>query len=149
MTILKKSLFPLIVLLSGCTLGENLEHRYIKEIPVPALVRNSDVCISLPMQPDETVVSAITYDVGTPLEQVIFPSDKQLKSGLFCILLEEFTFKPGHEYFTQIEVNKSAGGEAKNASRKAYASTFRVTNIGGSFNIEQTARKSNRLTSPF
>ena len=141
MTILKKSLIPLIVLLSGCTLGENLEHRYTKEIPVPALVRNSDVCISLPMQPGETVVSAITYDVGTPLDQVIFPSDKQPKSGLFCILPEEFTFKTGHEYLTQIEVNIDAGGEDKKVTRKAYVSTFRVVKKGDSFNILQTDRK--------
>lgn len=149
MFFLKKLLFPLIVLLSGCTLGENLAHRYTREIPVPAHIRSSDVCIALPMQPNETFFSAITYDVGTPLEQVIFPSDKQPKSGLFCILPEEFIFKPGHEYLTQIEVNTGAGGEDKKASRKAYVSTFRVTNTGGSFNIEQTVRKSNRLTSPF
>lgn len=141
MTILKKTLIPLIVLLSGCTLGENLEHLYTKEVSVPARVRDSDVCIALPIQGNENVVSAITYDVENPLEQVIFPSDKQPKSGLFCITPAEFTFKIGHAYLTQIEVNRDAGGEDKKVTRKAYVSTFRVVKKDDSFNIVPTDRK--------
>lgn len=141
MTMLNKSVIPLIVLLSGCTLGDNLEHRYTKETSVPAHVRNSDVCLSLPIQSNEIVVSAITYNVEKPLEQVIFPSDKQPKSGLFCILPGEFKFKTGQEYLTQIEVNIKAQGEDKKSTRKAYVSTFRVGQKGDSFDIIQTVHK--------
>uniref|UniRef100_UPI00296EE1BF hypothetical protein n=1 Tax=Enterobacter sp. TaxID=42895 RepID=UPI00296EE1BF len=37
----------------------------------------------LPILNNETVVSAITYNVEKPLEQIIFSSDKQPKSGIF------------------------------------------------------------------
>ncbi|WP_373963401.1 putative T6SS immunity periplasmic lipoprotein [Kosakonia sacchari] len=141
MTILNKSVISLIVLLSGCTLGDNLEHRYTKETFVPAHMRNNDVCLSLPIQNNETVVSAITYNVEKPLEQIIFPSDKQPKSGLFCILPTEFKFKTGQEYLTQIEVNIRTNGEDKKSTRKAYVSTFQVVPKGDSFNIIQTAHK--------
>ncbi|KAA8998947.1 hypothetical protein FJU30_14805 [Affinibrenneria salicis] len=141
MTILNKSVISLIVLLSGCTLSDNLEQRYTKETLVPAHVRNSDVCFSLPIQSNETVVSAITYNIENPLEQVIFPSDKQPKSGLFCILPGEFKFKTGQEYLTQIEVNIRTDGEDKKNARKAYISTFKVVLKGDSFNIIQTVHK--------
>ncbi|MDA2003162.1 hypothetical protein PDL69_30155, partial [Bacillus cereus] len=78
----------------------------------------------LPILNNETVVSAITYNVEKPLEQIIFPSDKQPKSGLFCILPTEFKFKTGQEYLTQIEVNIRTNGEDKKSTRKAYVSTF-------------------------
>ncbi|MCX2194925.1 hypothetical protein LD112_23625 [Pantoea agglomerans] len=83
MNILTKTLIPVIFLLSGCTLGENLDNRYTKETPVPAHVQNSDVCVSIPIQSDEKVVSALTYNMKNPSEQVIFPADKQPKAGLF------------------------------------------------------------------
>lgn len=141
MTMLNNFAILLIILLSGCTLGDNLEHRYTKEISVPAHVRNSDVCLSLPLQSNETVVSAITYNVGKPSEQIIFPSDKQPKAGLFCILPDEFNFKTGQEYLTQVEVNVRAEGEDKKSTRKAYVSTFQVVQKGNSFDIIQTIHK--------
>ncbi|WP_230330266.1 hypothetical protein [Citrobacter sp. Res13-Lact-LER2-35-b] len=95
----------------------------------------------LPILNNETVVSAITYNVEKPLEQIIFPSDKQPKSGLFCILPTEFKFKTGQEYLTQIEVNIRTNGEDKKSKRKAYVSTFQVVQKGDSFNIIQTAHK--------
>lgn len=141
MTILNKSVISLIVLLSGCTLGDHLEHRYTKETLVPAHMRNSDVCLSLPIQSNETVVSAITYSIEKPLEQIIFPSDKQPKSGLFCILPSEFKFKTGQEYLTQIEVNIRADSEDKKSTQKAYISTFQVVLKGDRLNIIQTLHK--------
>ncbi|SFU13981.1 hypothetical protein SAMN05192562_10691 [Kosakonia arachidis] len=141
MTILNKSVISLIILLSGCTLGDNLEHRYTKETVVPAHMRNNDVCLSLPIHINETVVSAITYNTEKPLEQVIYPSDKQPESGLFCILPSEFKFKTGQEYLTQIEVNIRVDGEDKKTTRKAYVSAFQVVQKGDSFDIIQTVHK--------
>ncbi len=138
MSTLKKTVIPLIVFLSGCTLGDNLEHRYTKEVSVPVYLRNSDVCLSLPIKSNESVVSAITYSVENPSEQIIFPSDKQPKSGLFCISPNEFTFKTGQEYLTQIETNINADGEDKKSTRKAYVSTFDVVKKGDKFAITQT-----------
>lgn len=137
MSILKKSLISLIVFLSGCTLGDSLEHRYTKEIPVPAYVENNSVCLSLPIKSNEAVVSAITYNVENPLEQVILPSDKQPKSGIFCVSSNEFNFKAGQEYLTQIEVNIK-DDEDKKPTRKAYVSTFEVVKKDDSFSITQT-----------
>lgn len=141
MTILNKFVISLIILLNGCSLGDNLEHRYTKETVVPAHMRNNDVCLSLPIHSNETVVSAITYDTEKPSEQVIYPSDKQPESGLFCIQPGEFKFKTGQEYLTQIEVNIRSDGEDKKSTRKAYVSTFRVVQKGDSFDITQTIHK--------
>ena len=141
MTSLNKLVIALIFVVSGCTLGDNLDRRYTKETPVPAHVSNNNVCISLPMQSNEAVVSAITYNLETPSEQFIFPSSKQPKSGLFCIQPDEFTFKPGQEYLTHIEVNRSADSENKKATRRAYVSTFRVLYKGKKMNIIQTRHK--------
>lgn len=141
MTILNTFVISLIILLSGCTLGDNLEQRYTQETSVPAHVRNSDICLSLPMQSNETVVSAMAYNIGKPSEQIIFPSDKQPISGLFCILPDEFTFKMGEEYLTQIEVNLRTEGEDKKSTRKACVSTFQIVQKGDSFDIIQTVHK--------
>lgn len=141
MIIFKKSTILLIVLLSGCTLGENLDHRYTKETSIPAHMRNNDVCLTLPMQGQEVVVSAITYNIEKPEEQIIFPSGKQPQSGLFCILPGEFTFKADREYLTQIEVNVGTEGKDKKITRKAYVSTFKVTGNGDRLNIIQTDHK--------
>lgn len=141
MNSLNKLAIVLIVVVSGCTLGDNLDRRYTKETPVPAHVSNSDVCLSLPLQSNEAVVSAITYNLEKPSEQFIFPSSKQPKSGLFCIQPDEFKFKSGQEYLTQIEANRSAGSENKKATRKAYVSTFRVIEKGDKLDIIQTRHK--------
>lgn len=141
MTMLNKLFILLIILLSGCTLGDNLGHRYTKEISVPAHVRNSDVCLSLPIQSNETVVSAITYNVGKPSEQIIFPSDKQPEAGLFCILAGEFKFKTDQEYLTQVEVNVRAEGKNNKSTQKAYVSTFQAVKKGDSFDIIQSVHK--------
>lgn len=138
MTILKKSLISLILFLSGCTLGDNLEHRYTKEVPVPVYVKDNDVCLSLPIKSNETVVSAITYSVENPLEQVVFPSDKQPKSGLFCISPNEFKFKTGQEYLSQIEVNINTDYDDKKSTRRAFVSTYEVIKKGDRFIIAQT-----------
>jgi len=141
MNSLNKIVIALIVVVSGCTLGDNLDRRYTQETPVSAHVNNSDICLSLPLQSDEAVVSAITYNLEKPSEQFIFPSSKQAKSGLFCIQPDEFKFKSGQEYLTQIEVNKSADSENKKATRKAYVSTFRVVEKGDKLSIIQTRHK--------
>ncbi|MGC0916191.1 putative T6SS immunity periplasmic lipoprotein [Pantoea agglomerans] len=135
MNILTKTLILIVFLLSGCTLGENLDNRYTKETPVPAHVRNSEVCVSLPIQSDEKVVSALTYNMKNPSEQVIFPADKQPKAGLFCIQPEEIKFENGQTYLIYIEVNKKAGGENKKATRKAYISTFQAVQQGNNLTI--------------
>lgn len=141
MSILKKTVILIIFFLSGCTSGDNLEHRYTKEVSVPVYLRNSDVCLSLPVKSNETVVSAITYSIENPLDQVIFPSDKKPKSGLFCISPNEFTFKTDQEYLTQVEVNINGDDEDKKSTRKAYVSTFEVVKKGDRFSITQTSRR--------
>ncbi|MGC0785728.1 putative T6SS immunity periplasmic lipoprotein [Pantoea agglomerans] len=135
MNILTKTLIPVVFLLSGCTLGENLDNRYTKETPVPAHVQNSDVCVSLPIKSDEKVVSALTYNMKKPSEQVIFPADKKTKAGLFCIQPEEIKFENGQKYLIYIEVNKKAGDENKKATRKAYVSTFQAVQQGNNLTI--------------
>lgn len=139
MNILNKVTLSLIVLLSGCTLGENLENRYTKEVPVPAQVRNSDICISTPLQSDETVVSAITYNKDKPSEQVIFPSDKQPESGLYCIKHDEFKFEVGNKYIAYVEVNIKSGGDDKKDTRKSYVSNFKVLQKNNSLEIVNEA----------
>lgn len=84
MNILTKTITLVVFLLSGCTLGENLDNRYTKETPVPAHVRNSDVCVSIPIQSDEKVVSALTYNMKTPSEQVIFLLKNNPKLAFFA-----------------------------------------------------------------
>lgn len=141
MNILTKTLIPVVCLLSGCTLGENLDNRYTKETTVPAHVRNSEVCVSIPLQSDENVVSALTYNMKKPSEKIIFPADKQPKAGLFCIQPEEIKFKNGQAYLIYIEVNKKAGSENKKATRKAYVSTFQAVQQGNNLTIIPAMKK--------
>lgn len=141
MTIINKTLIVLIFLLNGCTLGENLDDRYTKETPVPAHTRNNDVCISIPIQNDEIIVSALTYNMKKPSEQITFPTGKQPKSGLFCIQPGEFKFETGQEYLTYIEVNTKASGANKKTTRKAYVSTFQVVQKDDSLKIMQMAHE--------
>ena len=141
MTISNKILISLIFLLSGCTLGENLEDRYTKETPISAQIRNSDVCLSIPIQNDEIVVSALTYNIKKPSEQMIFPAGKQPKSGLFCIQPGEFRFENGQEYLTYIEVNIKASGTNEKITRKAYISNFQIEKQDDSLKIIQMTYK--------
>ena len=141
MTMLNKSLILLVFLLSGCKLCENLDDRYTKETPIPAHVRNSDVCLSIPVQNDEVIASALAYNVKKPSEQVIFPAGKQLSSGLFCIGPKEFKFENGQEYLAYIEVNIKEGGQGKKSTRKAYVSTFQVVQEDDRINIIQISHQ--------
>ncbi|EGT5204933.1 TPA: hypothetical protein JD203_20015 [Cronobacter sakazakii] len=141
MSISNKFIIPAIFLLGGCVFGENLESRYTKEIPAPAYVLNNNVCLSIPVKSEETIVSAMIYNDKKPSEQFIFPSDKQSESGHFCITTGEFKFETGQEYITYIEVNLKTGGKNKKNTRKSYVSTFQVIQKGNSFNIIQTAHQ--------
>lgn len=120
-----------ILLLSGCTMGDNLDRRYTKETTVPVQIRNQDVCLSLPIQSDERIISAITYNVKSPQEQMVFPQNKQATSGLFCIAPDEYKFAPGQEYIIFIEVNKAQENKSDNKStRKAFSATFNIVKSG-------------------
>jgi hypothetical protein len=141
MNILTKTLIPVFFLLNGCTLGENLDNRYTKEIPVTAHVQNSDVCVSIPIQNDEKIVSALTYNVKEPSKQIVYPADKQPKAGLFCIQPEEIKFEDGQTYLVFIEVNKRAESENNKETRKALVSTFQVVQRGNNLTITQPVNR--------
>lgn len=141
MLALNKTTLLSILLLSGCTLGDHLENRYTKEIPVSAHLRASDVCFSLPLRPDEIVVSAMTYNREKPVHQRIFPASKQPQSGLFCIQPTEFKFAVGQNYFTYIEVNTKTDGENRKLTRRAFVSAFQVIQRDNQLTIIESEQK--------
>lgn len=142
MSTIKKLIGIAIILLSGCTMGDNLERRYTHETPVPVQIQRQSVCLLVPVQTNEKIVSAVTYNAKTPQQQVIFPSSKQVESGAFCISPAEFKFIAGEEYFTLIEVNSDRqNGLDDKSTRRAFSASFRIINRADGLAIEQAPRR--------
>lgn len=142
MNIISRFVIIYILLLCGCTAGDKLDRRYTKEVTVPVQIKNQDVCLSLPIQADEKIILAITYNITTPQEQIIFPHNKQAASGLFCISPDEYNFAPGQEYITFIEVNRAQKNGADNkATRKAFSATFSIAKSGDILMVNKSDRK--------
>lgn len=131
----------LVILLTSCTIGDNLDERYTKETVVQIKKQGADVCFSLPIQENEIIVSAITYNLNKSPDQIVFPANKQAVSGLFCISPVEYKFTAGQEYITHIEVNKRENDGDKKSTRKAFVATFLIEKKGAEFDITQTVHK--------
>ncbi|NCH01809.1 hypothetical protein EHJ06_10535 [Cronobacter malonaticus] len=112
------------VLITGCRASDDLSTRYTHEVSVPVAYQGQNVCLRLPLQTGEKIVSAIVYNTRNPAKQTIFPATKPVTSGAFCMTPAEFTFVAGNDYLAVIEAN-SASTNAK-STRRAFSAAFHI-----------------------
>ncbi|AHB70530.1 hypothetical protein QMS56_02445 [Cronobacter malonaticus] len=112
------------VLITGCGASDDLSTRYTHEVSVPVAYQGQNVCLRLPLQTGEKIVSAIVYNTRNPAKQTIFPATKPVTSGAFCMTPAEFTFVAGNDYLAVIEAN-SASTNAK-STRRAFSAAFHI-----------------------